>query len=99
MCPSTRSASGPILTNAEWSCSHDKDVIIERVKNRLDPDHDPEATGGYRCVAINIRLSTKETRGLGIDTHFCEVQLILTDFAKMKVRVCGRMLVQWRACM
>lgn len=64
--------------------SHDKDVIIERVKNRLDPDHDPEATGGYRCVAINIRLSTKETRGLGIDTHFCEVQLILTDFAKMK---------------
>mmetsp|Transcript_8411 Transcript_8411/g.16762 ORF Transcript_8411/g.16762 Transcript_8411/m.16762 type:complete len:156 (-) Transcript_8411:21-488(-) len=62
----------------------DKDVIIERVKNRLDPAQDAVSTGGYRDVALNIRLSTQETRGLGIDTHFCEVQLILTKFAAMK---------------
>ncbi len=40
----------------------------------------------HRDVALNIRLSTPETRGLGIDTHFCEVQLILTEFAATKVR-------------
>jgi len=38
----------------------------------------------YRDVAVNLRFSTYETRGLGIDTHLCEVQLILNSFASLK---------------
>ncbi len=30
----------------------DPDVVVLRVKNRLDPDHDAETTGGYRSALL-----------------------------------------------
>ena len=38
-----------------------------------------------RCVVANLRLETSETRRLGPDGHVCELQLILTAFAKLMV--------------
>jgi hypothetical protein len=36
-------------------------------------------------VVVNLRLETSETRRLGLDGHVCELQLILTAFAKLMV--------------
>ena len=40
---------------------------------------------GYRNVAFNLRLRTAAARELGVDTHVCEVQLLLRPFAELKV--------------
>ena len=57
-----------------------------RVKNRLDPAHDAAASGGYRDVGLNLRLDSDKTRQLGVDGHVCEVQLLLLQFAEIRVR-------------
>ncbi len=57
-----------------------------RVKNRLDPDYDAEESLGYRDVGLNLRIVTAETLGLGAEAHVCEVQLLLRQFAELKVR-------------
>ena len=46
----------------------------------------------YRDVRLNLRLETAATRRLGLDTHVCEVQLVLLDFALIKARqaVCAK---------
>ena len=45
------------------------------------------ATAGYRDVLLNLQLETKEARRLHVDTHVCELQLVLLGFARIKV--CG----------
>jgi hypothetical protein len=62
----------------------DPDVQILRIKNRLDPDYDASASGGYRDVNINLRLRTGAARRVGVDSHVCEVQLLLLDMALLK---------------
>jgi hypothetical protein len=34
---------------------------------------------------VNLRVVTAETRRLGVETHVCEVQLILRPIAELKV--------------
>jgi len=62
----------------------DPHVVIERIKNRLDPNYDPTITGGYRDCALNVRIVTDETRRCRTDLHVCEVQLVLKRFAELK---------------
>ncbi len=64
----------------------DDDVILERVKNRMDPEAEFRVLGGYRDVALNLRIDTVETRAMGVETHVCEVQLLLRCFDTIKVR-------------
>ena len=64
----------------------DAEARVVRVKNLLDPAWDAYPTGGYRNVALNLRLRTAETARLGIDAHVCELQLVTVDFARIKVR-------------
>ncbi len=66
----------------------DVDVVVERVKNRMDPEAEFRAVGGYRDVALNLRIDTEETRATGVETHVCEVQLLLRCFDTIKVRGC-----------
>ena len=40
---------------------------------------------GYRDVAFNLRLRTAAAREFGVDTHVCEVLLLLRPFAEIKV--------------
>jgi hypothetical protein len=40
---------------------------------------------GYRDVAFNLRLRTAAAREFGVDTHICEVLLLLRPFAEIKV--------------
>jgi hypothetical protein len=63
----------------------DSDVVIARIKNRFDPNIDSAPSAGYRNLAVNLRLVTTETKSLGIETHVCEVQLILLRMAIIKV--------------
>jgi hypothetical protein len=60
-----------------------------RVKNRLDPAYDAATSAGYRDVALNLCLATEWALEMGLETHVCEVQLLLRPFAELKVRICG----------
>jgi hypothetical protein len=64
----------------------DKEVLVLRVKNRLDPTYDSTASAGYRDVALNLRIASNVTEELGIEMHVCEVQLLLLPFAELKVQ-------------
>jgi hypothetical protein len=64
---------------------NDHEVILVRIKNRFDPVFNSEQSAGYRNLAINLRVVTKETLALGIETHVCEVQLLLVQMAAIKV--------------
>ena len=76
--------------------SADPDVVILRIKNRLDPDYDAGLSGGYRDVNINLRFASPATARLGIGTHVCEVQLMLLGVAKLKSDEGHRNYVQGR---
>ena len=60
-----------------------------RIKNRFDPSYDSELSAGYRSLAVNLRVVTDETKALGVETHVCEVQLLLIQMATVKV--CGQL--------
>eukprot|EP00282_Hemiselmis_andersenii_P046347 CAMPEP_0172088270 /NCGR_PEP_ID=MMETSP1043-20130122/23146_1 /TAXON_ID=464988 /ORGANISM="Hemiselmis andersenii, Strain CCMP441" /LENGTH=678 /DNA_ID=CAMNT_0012750567 /DNA_START=14 /DNA_END=2051 /DNA_ORIENTATION=- len=72
------------LTNCLGIIVTDENVRVERLKNRLSPDYDPEETEGYRDVCINLRIINKQAQGVGAELHICEVQLLLLEFAALK---------------
>ncbi len=43
-------------------------------------------SGGGRLVVVNLMLDTEETREAGLDTHICELQLVLQPLAQLLVR-------------
>ena len=63
----------------------DPEVLLIRIKNRMDPAYNAQPSGGYRDVSINLRIISTLTSSLAVDTHVCEVQLILRPFAEVKV--------------
>ena len=65
----------------------DGDIVLVRVKNRLDLSYDSAQSAGYRDLSLNLRIVTGETRCLGVETHVCEVQLLLRPFAELKVTI------------
>jgi hypothetical protein len=65
--------------------TQDKDVEILRIKNKLDPAYNSAQSAGYRDVALNIRVATPEAKALGANAHVCELQLVLRQYAELKV--------------
>jgi hypothetical protein len=63
----------------------DNDAHIVRIKNKLDPAFDASPYGGYRDVAVNLRLTTPAAVRLGLESHVCELQLLLRPYAEFKV--------------
>uniref|UniRef100_A0A7S0N255 Uncharacterized protein n=1 Tax=Cryptomonas curvata TaxID=233186 RepID=A0A7S0N255_9CRYP len=63
----------------------DRQVRVVRIKNRLDVLYDARISAGYRDVSINLCLVGVEAIRLGLDHHVCEVQLLLREFADLKV--------------
>lgn len=63
----------------------DPELVVVRIKNRLDPGYDGVETAGYRDVSINLRIDNAMTRGLGVETHVCELKILLKTFALHKV--------------
>jgi len=62
----------------------DPQVEVVRVKNRFDSKYDSWVTYGYRDVNLNLKVSTEETRMLGVDMQICELQLALRCFADLR---------------
>jgi len=84
------------LTRALGSIITDENVRVERLKNRLSPDHSSDETAGYRDVCLNLRVVNEAALSLGVDTHMCEVQLVLVDFAKLRTAEGHKRYVQAR---
>lgn len=70
--------------------------MIVRVKNRLDKNYDTRLSLGYRDVALNLRVLADEAFKLGVETHVCELQLILHKVAKNKSESGHRRYVEFR---
>ena len=64
----------------------DPEARLMRVVNKLSPSYDSTSTAGYRSVLLNLCLGMTAARRLCIETHVCEVQLVLVDFARIKVQ-------------
>ncbi|EKX46509.1 hypothetical protein GUITHDRAFT_107714 [Guillardia theta CCMP2712] len=62
----------------------DPEIVVMRIKNRLDPSFDARTTGGYRDVAVNLRVVTERTRELGVAGHVCELQLLVKGFMDLR---------------
>jgi len=74
----------------------DPEVRVVRVKNRMSPDFDPRSSGGYRDVVVNLRMVSEATSRFGVDTHVCELQLLLLEFAMVKSDAGHKRYVQFR---
>ena len=51
----------------------------------MDAAADAAEWGGYRDVALNLRVDTAATRRAGVEAHVCELQLILGSILAHKV--------------
>ena len=60
-------------------------MLYWQIKNRLDPGYDAQISAGYRDVGLNLRIGGTMAMELGVETHVCEVQLLLRPFAELKV--------------
>jgi hypothetical protein len=65
----------------------DPDVVICRIKNRFDRGLHSENSAGYCNLAVNLRLDTVETQAMAVETHVCEVQLLVLRMAAIKVKI------------
>lgn len=43
----------------------DEEIVIERIKNRMNKEHTAKETSGYRNVCINLRMVGAQARALG----------------------------------
>jgi len=68
------------------------------MKNRLSTSYDAKASAGYRDVLVNFRIVNEELCRIGVETHVCEVQLQILEFAKVKSIQGHSRYVQFRNC-
>jgi len=64
--------------------AHDQHVQILRVKNRYSRSYESSESAGYRDCCLNLIVSTPSSRWLQVDTHICELQLVLQQFHEIK---------------
>lgn len=73
------------LANCLEVIADDEQVAIISVKNRMSHNYDAKTHSlGYRDVNINLRFTSPLAQRLCVHLHICEVQLLLTPFAKLK---------------
>jgi len=78
-------------------------IEIVRVKSTFhEVAHNPEYLGsfewaGWRYVRVNVRLAgSEEAQSLCVDTHVCELLLVLTDMGRVKTDEMRERYRQWR---
>lgn len=77
----------------------DGGVRVVRVKNRMSRGYDANSSMGYRDVQVNLRFANKHVMRYGLETHVCEVQLVLLEFAKFKTEEGHKRYVEFRNSM
>jgi hypothetical protein len=63
----------------------DPEILLVRIKNRMEPAYNAQTSGGYRDVSLNLRIISALASSFAVDAHVCEVQLVLRPFAEVKV--------------
>ena len=81
------------LTAILQTLRDDPDVLIMRIKNRLDPDYDSAASAGYRDVLVNICIDNEETSSINVHHHVAELQLILRPVYERRLNKEGEDLI------
>ena len=66
-------------------CSDPETRLLPRVKNRLAQDYDILRLAWYRDEALNLRLVGCEAVAMGLDTHVCEMRLLLLNMYELKI--------------
>jgi len=74
----------------------DPSIQLLRVKNSLAFDADVSKTAGYRCVCLNLRVMSEETKMLGCEAHICEVQLLLLAYGDTRSKSSHKRYVLYR---
>jgi hypothetical protein len=59
-------------------------------------DADVSKTAGYRCVCLNLRVMSEETKMLGCEAHICEVQLLLLAYGDTRSKSSHKRYVLYR---
>jgi len=54
----------------------DPEIVILRIKNRLDPAYKSSDSAGYRDVMLNVLIQNSESTKLNVSYHVAEIQLI-----------------------
>jgi len=86
------------ITKCLEAISNDEDILVQRIKNRMHPQYDPEQSAGYRDVMLNVSIATERTSRLMVANHLCEVQLVLIPIAKNKNEQGHARYREWRNC-
>mmetsp|Transcript_12302 Transcript_12302/g.30885 ORF Transcript_12302/g.30885 Transcript_12302/m.30885 type:complete len:351 (-) Transcript_12302:11-1063(-) len=84
------------MTQCLKAMSEDIDIVIDRVKNRMVTEDDASLTCGFRKVTVNLRIRTWEAEQRGVESHVCEVRLILIDFAELMTEERHKRYVEYR---
>jgi len=84
------------LTSCLRLIHDDPEVEIVRIKNRLDPSYNSTESAGYRDVALNLRICNQQSAHMALDTHVCEVQLLLKQIAEIKKDSGHKRYIQFR---
>ena len=83
----------------------DEHIVVEPIKNRLDPNYDVHATQGYRDVNVNFRVlksplasqSEEDWLKLGLSEHICEIQLVPMEyFQRSKIGEAHKNYIRYR---
>jgi len=64
--------------------ARDPEVLLARIKNRMDPVFDASTSAGFRSVSVNLRVVSDKAQTLGVEGHVAEVQLLLMRIADIK---------------
>ena len=75
-------------------CSDPETRLLPRVKNRLAQDYDILRLAWYRDEALNLRLVGCEAVAMGLETHVCEMRLLLLNMYELKI-LCTWREVEW----
>ena len=67
----------------------DPELIIMRIKNRLDPRYNSALSAGYRDVLVNVRIENSESVKLNVSHHIAELQLIPRAVYDRRSNGCG----------
>jgi len=63
--------------------SEERELIVVRVKNRMHLEEEDLLNIGFRHVCINVRVQNYEAEQRGVESHVCEILLILVSFAEL----------------
>lgn len=76
--------------------AQDQEISLCRIKNYMGAGYVHKRSAGFRAVIINLRICTRAAMDLGLDTHVCELQLVMTKMVQLQTREQHVRYIRWR---